>query len=72
MNGEHSWGIDGETGRAVDMKTYGLYESSSVKVCHCYSCAIDTSNLIRCLIDPDLEDRNRGERDGVTDHNSAD
>ncbi|KAF8585785.1 T-complex protein 1 [Ramaria rubella] len=32
VNGEHSWGIDGETGKAVDMKIYGLYESSSVKI----------------------------------------
>ena len=31
-NGEHSWGIDGETGDIVDMKTYKLYESASVKV----------------------------------------
>jgi len=34
-NGEHSWGVDGETGKIVDMKSYGLYESASVKVCHC-------------------------------------
>ncbi|KAF8660989.1 hypothetical protein AX16_001511 [Volvariella volvacea WC 439] len=31
-NGEHSWGINGDTGKIVDMKTYGLYESASVKV----------------------------------------
>ena len=31
-NGEHSWGVDGETGKIVDMKSYGLYESASVKV----------------------------------------
>ena len=31
-NGEHSWGINGETGKIVDMKQYGLYESASVKV----------------------------------------
>jgi T-complex protein 1 subunit gamma len=31
-NGENSWGINGETGKIVDMKTYGLYESASVKV----------------------------------------
>ena len=31
-NGEHSWGINGETGKIVDMKEYGLYESASVKV----------------------------------------
>jgi T-complex protein 1 subunit gamma len=33
--GEHSWGIDGETGKIVDMKSYGLYESASVKVRVC-------------------------------------
>jgi len=32
VNGEHSWGVNGETGKIVDMKTYGLYESASVKV----------------------------------------
>ncbi|KAF8880239.1 chaperonin Cpn60/TCP-1 family [Gymnopilus junonius] len=31
-NGEHSWGVNGDTGKIVDMKTYGLYESASVKV----------------------------------------
>ncbi|KAF9461317.1 chaperonin Cpn60/TCP-1 family [Collybia nuda] len=31
-NGEHSWGVNGETGKIVDMKTYGLYESASVKI----------------------------------------
>lgn len=31
-NGEFSWGVDGETGKIVDMKSYGLYESASVKV----------------------------------------
>ncbi|KAH8111983.1 T-complex protein 1 [Phellopilus nigrolimitatus] len=30
--GEHSWGINGDTGKPADMKTYGLYESASVKV----------------------------------------
>ncbi|KDR85035.1 hypothetical protein GALMADRAFT_233615 [Galerina marginata CBS 339.88] len=31
-NGENSWGVNGDTGKIVDMKTYGLYESASVKV----------------------------------------
>ncbi|KIJ06869.1 hypothetical protein PAXINDRAFT_19927 [Paxillus involutus ATCC 200175] len=31
-NGEHSWGVDGNTGKIVDMKSYGLYESASVKI----------------------------------------
>jgi len=31
-NGEHSWGVNGDTGKIADMKVYGLYESASVKV----------------------------------------
>ncbi|CAE6446159.1 unnamed protein product [Rhizoctonia solani] len=30
--GEHTWGIDGKIGKITDMKTYGLYESASVKI----------------------------------------
>ncbi|KAI5120578.1 hypothetical protein M0805_002528 [Coniferiporia weirii] len=30
--GENSWGINGDTGKIVDMKSYGLYESASVKI----------------------------------------
>jgi T-complex protein 1 subunit gamma len=30
--GEHSFGINGDTGKLADMKQYGLYESASVKV----------------------------------------
>jgi flagellar hook assembly protein FlgD len=30
--GEHSFGVDGETGKVVDMKDHGLYESAAVKV----------------------------------------
>ena len=45
-NGESSWGIDGKTGRCVDMKTYGLYESASVKVCSRVTVALFT----RCEI----------------------
>ena len=38
-NGEHSWGVNGETGKIVDMKEYGLYESASVKVrLPCFYC----------------------------------
>lgn len=31
-NGEHRFGVDGDTGKVTDMKTYGLYESASVKI----------------------------------------
>lgn len=30
--GEYTWGIDGEAGKVVDMKDYGVYESTAVKV----------------------------------------
>ncbi|SGY16720.1 BQ5605_C012g06963 [Microbotryum silenes-dioicae] len=30
--GEHQYGVDGETGKVVDMKEYGLLESAAVKV----------------------------------------
>ncbi|KAG1736287.1 hypothetical protein EDD22DRAFT_785579, partial [Suillus occidentalis] len=31
-NGGHSWGVNEETGKIVDIKEYGLYESASVKI----------------------------------------
>ncbi|ORZ10445.1 T-complex protein 1 subunit gamma [Absidia repens] len=31
-NGEHSFGIDGESGKVVDMNDYGVWEPSAVKV----------------------------------------
>ncbi|KAI9303021.1 T-complex protein 1 subunit gamma [Cunninghamella echinulata] len=31
-NGEHSFGIDGESGKVVDMNSYGIWEPSAVKV----------------------------------------
>ncbi|KAG0169895.1 T-complex protein 1 subunit gamma [Apophysomyces sp. BC1034] len=31
-NGEHSFGIDGESGKVVDMKDYGVWEPTAVKV----------------------------------------
>jgi hypothetical protein len=30
--GQHTFGVDGDTGKVVDMKTYGLLESASVKI----------------------------------------
>ncbi|KAI0247897.1 T-complex protein 1 [Lactifluus subvellereus] len=43
--GEHSWGIDGETGEIVDMKTYKLYESASVKI-QTFKTAIEASRVL--------------------------
>ncbi len=31
-SGENSWGVNGDNGKIVDMKSYGLYESASVKI----------------------------------------
>jgi len=44
-NGESSWGINGETGKIVDMKEYGLYESASVKV-QTYKTAIEAARML--------------------------
>ncbi|KAM5532464.1 hypothetical protein V8D89_013880 [Ganoderma adspersum] len=44
-NGEHSWGINGDTGKIVDMKEYGLYESASVKV-QTLKTAIEASRVL--------------------------
>ncbi|KAI0295361.1 T-complex protein 1 [Multifurca ochricompacta] len=44
-NGEHSWGIDGDTGEIVDMKTYKLYESASVKI-QTFKTAIEAARVL--------------------------
>ncbi|KAF8498503.1 T-complex protein 1 [Russula emetica] len=44
-NGEHSWGIDGDTGDIVDMKTYKLYESASVKI-QTFKTAIEAARVL--------------------------
>jgi chaperonin GroEL (HSP60 family) len=45
-NGEHPWGVNGETGKIVDMKEYGLYESASVKI-QTFKTAIEVRWLFR-------------------------
>ncbi|KIL71196.1 hypothetical protein M378DRAFT_154685 [Amanita muscaria Koide BX008] len=42
---EYSWGINGETGKLVDMKEYGLYESASVKI-QTYKTAIEAARML--------------------------
>lgn len=42
---EYSWGINGETGKPVDMKEYGLYESASVKI-QTYKTAIEAARML--------------------------
>jgi len=44
-NGEYSWGINGDTGKVVDMKSYGLYESASVKI-QILKTAIEASRML--------------------------
>jgi len=44
-NGENSWGVNGDTGKVVDMKIYGLYESASVKV-QTLKTAIEASRML--------------------------
>ncbi|KII93155.1 hypothetical protein PLICRDRAFT_35340 [Plicaturopsis crispa FD-325 SS-3] len=44
-NGEHSWGVNGETGKIVDMKEYGLYESASVKI-QTFKTAIEAARML--------------------------
>lgn len=43
-NGEHSVGVDGDTGKIVEMKEYGLYESAAVKI-QTLKTAIEVSNV---------------------------
>ncbi|TFY74679.1 hypothetical protein EWM64_g9333 [Hericium alpestre] len=45
VNGEHSWGINGDTGKIVDMKEYGLYESASVKI-QTFKTAIEAARVL--------------------------
>ncbi|KAI0047249.1 T-complex protein 1 [Auriscalpium vulgare] len=44
-NGEYSWGINGDTGKIADMKTYGLYESASVKI-QTFKTAIEAARVL--------------------------
>lgn len=44
-NGEHSYGVDGESGKVVEMKEYGLYESAAVKI-QTLKTAIESASLL--------------------------
>lgn len=44
-NGEHTWGVNGDTGKIVDMDEYGLWESASVKV-QTLKTAIEASRML--------------------------
>ncbi|PWN90560.1 putative CCT3-chaperonin of the TCP1 ring complex [Acaromyces ingoldii] len=43
--GEHSYGVDGNTGKVVEMKEYGLYESAAVKI-QTLKTAIESASLL--------------------------
>ncbi|EPQ59945.1 T-complex protein 1 [Gloeophyllum trabeum ATCC 11539] len=60
-NGEHSWGIDGNTGKIVDMKEYGLYESASVKI-QIFKTAIEAARVL--LRVDDVVQAKRQDREG--------
>jgi T-complex protein 1 subunit gamma len=45
VEGNSSWGVDGETGQVVDMKDYGVWEPYSVKA-QTYKTAIETAILL--------------------------
>ncbi|CEH16014.1 t-complex protein 1 [Ceraceosorus bombacis] len=44
-NGEHSMGVDGESGKIVEMKAYGLYEPAAVKE-QTLKTAIESASLL--------------------------
>ncbi|TIA89306.1 hypothetical protein E3P81_02979 [Wallemia ichthyophaga] len=44
-NGEVSFGVDGDTGKVVDMATYGLYESAAVKI-QTIKTAVESASLL--------------------------
>lgn len=46
-NGEHYFGVDGDTGKVTDMRTYGLLESASVKI-QTLKTAIEVNALRHC------------------------
>ncbi|KAG6372420.1 chaperonin-containing TCP-1 subunit gamma [Boletus reticuloceps] len=62
-NGEHSWGVDGETGKIVDMKLYGLYESASVKI-QILKTAIEAARMLLRVDDVVQATRKEKERQG--------
>ncbi|KAK4050945.1 T-complex protein 1 subunit gamma [Microbotryomycetes sp. JL221] len=66
--GEHSFGVDGETGKVVDMKEYGLYESAAVKA-QTIKTAIESACLL--LRVDDIVSARRPQGDGGPVQNMA-
>ncbi|KAF8129916.1 chaperonin Cpn60/TCP-1 family [Boletus edulis] len=69
-NGEHSWGVDGETGKIVDMKLYGLYESASVKI-QILKTAIEAARMLLRVDDVVQATRKEKERQGPSPEEMA-
>ncbi|KAN0094316.1 Chaperonin Cpn60/TCP-1 family [Tylopilus felleus] len=69
-NGENSWGVNGETGKIVDMKSYGLYESASVKI-QILKTAIEAARMLLRVDDVVQATRKEKEQQGPTPEDMA-
>ena len=47
MEGNTTWGVDGDTGSIVDMKDFGIWEPLSVKI-QIYKTAIEVRGMVCC------------------------
>ncbi|CCG81722.1 Probable chaperonin of the TCP1 ring complex [Taphrina deformans PYCC 5710] len=61
--GDSTWGIDGEAGKIVDMKEYGVYESTAVKV-QSIKTAIESACLLLRVDDICSATRSKGKAMG--------
>lgn len=61
--GQHLYGVDGETGKVTDMKVYGLLESASVKI-QTLKTAIESATLL-LRVDDIVSARRPGEEGGA-------
>lgn len=60
---EYTWGVDGEAGKIVDMKDYGVYESTAVKV-QSIKTAIESACLLLRVDDICSATRGKGQAMG--------
>ncbi|KAF5332823.1 hypothetical protein D9611_005485 [Ephemerocybe angulata] len=61
-NGEHSWGVNGDTGKIVDVKEDGMYGSASVKI-QTLKTAIEASRML-LRVDDVVQAVRKGWEDG--------
>jgi len=64
-NNEHSFGVDGESGKVVDMKTLPLYESAAVKI-QTLKTAVESAALLLRIDDVVSAKRRREDAGGMT------